>query len=220
MTDHAPGARVGGDRDIQVTREGVVWRVGKQYINTPLPKGYPAPTPTGAIEIKEYPAVRRAQVTKTGDPDWGMNWAFWPLFQHIKKRNIAMTSPVEMNYTGLEAAGADDPESWTMSFLYRDETLGPTGTDKNIEIVDIEPVTVVAMGFTGKYRMARIREHYRMLEEWLESQSEWEAAGEARALCYNGPEQRDNLLWGEVQIPVKRRVTTGTPASDGASAAR
>lgn len=208
---HPPGRRVAGDMQAAVERRGAYWISGKQFINTPLPAGYPAPTPAGAIEIKSYPAVRRAQVTRTGDPDWGMNWAFWPLFQHIKKRNIAMTSPVEMNYRGLSPDGRANPESWTMSFLYREQNLGPTGADRNLEVVDAEPLTVVAVGFMGQYRLSRVREHYRLLEDWLASQAEWERAGEPRALCYNGPEQRDRYLWGEVQVPIRRR----TPAAAG-----
>lgn len=221
--DHAPGTRVGGDMAIQVTREGDIWRSGDQFINTPLPRGYPAPTPMGAIEIKEYPLVRRAQVKRDGNPDWGMGWAFWPLFQHIKQREIAMTSPVEMDFEGMTGAPSSKPDSWTMSFLYRAPELGPTGADKKVEVVDIEPVTVVAIGFKGSYKLSRVREHLGTLENWLNGQNEWEPVGEPRALYYNGPEQRESRKWGEVQIPITRLTPTeaGSSASgDGTSAAR
>ena len=84
-------------------------------------------------------------------PDWGMNFAFFPLFNHIKRRDIAMTSPVEMNYDGLGEPGATKPTGWTMSFLYRTLELGTEGTDANDErifVEDIPPVIVVAIGIS------------------------------------------------------------------------
>lgn len=50
-----------------------------------------------------------------------MNMGFFPLFNHIKRNDIAMTSPVEMDYRGLfdPATGVQakqDSMSWTMSF--------------------------------------------------------------------------------------------------------
>lgn len=50
------------------------------------------------IEVKAYPAVRRAEWSGKGESDMGRVKSFWPLFQHIRKSKIAMTSPVEMEY--------------------------------------------------------------------------------------------------------------------------
>lgn len=74
------------------------WRSADGYlgIEAPLPKGYPAPTPSGCIEVKTYPSIRRAEIK--GRDVGGEGNGFWPLFQHIQSRNIAMTSPVEVDY--------------------------------------------------------------------------------------------------------------------------
>ena len=199
--------RVGGDLAAASEFVKGEFRSGGCRITTPLPEGYPAPTPPGAIELKRYPLVRRAEIGGTMTPDWGMNFAFFPLFNHIKRREIAMTAPVEMNYQGLEAAGAEKPSSWTMSFVYRTPEQGAAGVDpkdERVRIEDVPPMTVVAVGMRGPYKMGRMNKGITQLRDWLAQQSDWEAAGEPRTLFYNGPEASSRDLWSEVQIPVRQ----------------
>lgn len=203
-----PTERVAGD--VQATTDFVngEYRSGACRITTPLPDGYPPPTPPDAIEIKRYPMVRRAEIGGTMTPDWGMNFAFFPLFNHIKRREIAITSPVEMNYEGLGVEGSERPSSWTMSFVYRTPAQGAAGVDpkdERILIEDIPPLTVAAIGVRGPYKLKQVNQGIAQLRSWLSQQSEWEEHGEPRALFYNGPEARSADLWSEVQIPVRRR---------------
>lgn len=200
--------RVAGDPTHAVEFVDGQYRSGDCRITTPLPEGYPAPTPPGAIELKRYPLVRRAEIGGTMTPDWGMNFAFFPLFNHIKRREIAMTSPVEMNYEGLDAQTATTPTSWTMSFVYRTPNSGPDGADAKddrILVEDIPPVTVIAIGMRGPYKLKRVNQGLANLRDWLSKQSEWEVAGDPRALYYNGPEMSSPDKWSEVQIPLRRR---------------
>lgn len=139
--------RVGGDQEAVVIRRGENHYFEDCAITTPLPAGYPLPTPPGAIDLKRYPSIRRAEVTGDARPDLGMNFAFWPLFRHIKDRGIAMTSPVEMDYRGGE--GEEVGTEWTMSFVYRTADLGPTGDLGRVRVVDTEPMTVLALGGKG-----------------------------------------------------------------------
>jgi len=206
--DEPAVTRVAGDMRALTEFVDGEFRSGDCRIPTPLPEGYPAPTPPGAIELKRYPLVRRAEISGTMTPDWGMNFAFFPLFNHIKRRDIAMTSPVELNYAGLEPSTSKGPESWTMSFLYSSADLAPAGTDPKdtrILIEDIPPVVVVAIGTRGDYKLNRVKKGVSELRGWLSQQSEWEEAGEPRALFYNGPEVRSRDKWLEVQLPVRRR---------------
>jgi hypothetical protein len=209
-----PGAilRVGGEPPHEVVREWDDFRAGPCAITTPLPDGYPDPTPPGAIDIKRYPAVRRAEVSGSGWSDVGMNVAFFPLFQHIKNRDIAMTSPVEMDYPPSAGAPAPElpgeqppPRRWTMSFLYRSPDLGPIGiAERNVRVVDIPPMTVISIGLRGPYSETRIREALEPLYDWLAANPEWKVAGAPRALYYNGPERRNADKWAEAQIPIRR----------------
>lgn len=209
--------RVSGDMEIAVEKRGFSYFAGGGSVTTPLPEGYPAPTPPGAIEIKHYPSVRRAQVTVDGgvNPDRGQNASFWPLFQHIQANGIAMTAPVEMEYEGLQADGRGDLRQWTMSFLYRTQDLHPTGTDgsnSNVVIIDTEPVVVLSAGYLGDYNLLRVRAELFRLNKWLDEQSEWESAGAPRSFGYNDPSVPRSRRWGEVQIPIRRVVAE--PSTD------
>lgn len=197
--------RVGGNLDAplesQVKRDGtVVWKSGRSSIDTPLPEGYAPPTPPGAIEIKSYPVVRRA-VTSS---DQGRNGGFWPLFNHIQDRGIAMTSPVEMDYAGLRPGPDAEIESSTMAFLYRRTDQGPVGTDGRVAVEDLPPVTVLAMGVRGRHDVGVMMEELEVLGDWLADNPDWEVAGDARALHYNGPMTWPGAKWSEVQVPIKR----------------
>jgi len=197
--------RVGGDLFAIVEHEGETFRCGAALIDTPLPKGYPAPTPAGAIELKAYPTVRRAQVAGERNPDLGQNSSFWPLFEHIKKHDIAMTSPVEMDYDGLERHDAAPRESdWTMSFLYRTPEMNGTGTEGRVVVADLPPVTMLAIGYTGSYSVGKVNVEVEKLYVWLDAHPEYRAIGPPRAMFYNGPDTPAARRWAEVQLPVER----------------
>ncbi|MCW5769181.1 MAG: heme-binding protein [Phycisphaeraceae bacterium] len=203
--------RVGGDLEAQTIFNNGVYTSGKARIDTPLPEGYPPPTPPGAIELKRYPIVRRAEFSSNGPADLGMNVAFWPLFKHIQRRDIEMTSPVEMDYRGLESGS---PNGWTMSFLYRRVDQGPTGKDGLVTVQDAPPITVVAIGMTAPYATRNLTDGLNELNTWLASQTAWERAGDPRAMHYNGPEVRPQNRWMEVQIPVRLRTPVTLLAED------
>jgi hypothetical protein len=198
---------VGGECEYEVEMRDGLYVAGPFRIEEKLPEGYPRPTPPGLIEIKHYPSVRRAEVKGTGDPNAGSGFAFFPLFNHIQDRDIAMTSPVEIDYDSMDhdAAGGDDSEhAWRMSFLYRTPDLGPTGEDGNIVVYDTEPVTVVSIGVRGPYGMNTVHRGLAKLDEWFASQNAWERAGTPRSFSYNGPYVPNRLKWSEVQVPVRR----------------
>lgn len=199
----APGSsvRVGGDINASITTTSKGFRFGPSSIDTHLPDGYPAPTPPGSIDIKSYPSVRLAEVQGASSPDGGMNKAFWPLFQHIKKHDIAMTSPVEMNYQNLDENNT--PDAWSMAFLYRTPDLNETGTEGNITVRDADPVTVLSLGAKGDYSMSLVNTAREQLQSWLDQNPQWVSDGEWRALYYNGPSLFWWNKWAEVQIPIR-----------------
>jgi hypothetical protein len=171
------------------------------------------------IELKTYPVVRRAEYTASGSSNFGMNVGFWPLFNHIKDRDIAMTSPVEMDYRPEGERAPLDPMkdatgSWTMSFLYRSTDLGPTGDAGRVKVVDHPEMTVIAIGMRGGYGMGTMNAGLEKLQEWFAGQDQWEPAGNPRGLNYNGPQVPMRSKWSEVQVPVRRRVTEGAKAAE------
>jgi hypothetical protein len=48
-------SRVGGDLDARIEIRDGEYRFGPSRIESPLPAGYPEPTPPGAIDVKRYP---------------------------------------------------------------------------------------------------------------------------------------------------------------------
>ena len=212
--------RVGGNRDAAIQVVDGVYRFEQAMIESPLPDGYPEPTPFGAIDIKEYPSVRRAELTSKDDSGSGMVAGFFPLFNHIKKRDIPMTAPVEMDYPGLytdfmkDEPGAEGETK--MSFLYRSSTQGPVGEDGKIVVRDAAPVTVLSIGARGAFDAAK---EFDALRTWLKAQEEWEVAGDPRMFVYNGPFIDPEWRWSEVQVPVRRRATPSKDAPAAAPAA-
>lgn len=109
---------------------------------SPLPKGYPMPGPFGEITKKSYPEYRAA-VTSTNGPNRG----FWTLFQHIKRQDIAMTSPVEMKM-GEQENG--DLRMEEMSFLYRHVEQGQAGKDGDkVKVLDLPKMEVLNYAWQG-----------------------------------------------------------------------
>ena len=212
--------RVGGNRDAAIQVVDGVYRFEQAMIESPLPDGYPEPTPFGAIDIKEYPSVRRAELTSKDDSGSGMVAGFFPLFNHIKKRDIPMTAPVEMDYPGLytdfmkDEPGAEGETK--MSFLYRSSTQGPVGEDGKIVVRDAAPVTVLSVGARGAFDAAK---EFDALRTWLKAQEEWEVAGDPRMFVYNGPFIDPEWRWSEVQVPVRRRAAPSKDAPATAPAA-
>lgn len=208
--------RVGGDMAIEVKQDGDVFTSDRVRIDTPLPLGYPRPTPPGAIEIKSYPVVRRAEVVVTDDPASGSAGGFWPLFRHIQSRKIAMTAPVEMDLPDLGKDETARGGKWTMSFLYREMALGETGKDGMVNIVDLPPLHVISVGFRGPYGGETLAKMLKQLDETLATQKEWEREPELapRLMGYNGPEVSWRNRWGELQIPVRRVGGTTTTAGE------
>lgn len=182
-----------------------LWLSGNGRITTPLPVGYPAPTAPGAIELKSYPSIRRAEVGGSILPDLSSNLGFWKLFRHIKSRGIAMTAPVEMEYRSLDLSGSRDDGSWSMAFLYREPSLGPTGVSGDVTVVDSNPTVFLSVGALGSYGIDDSLRVLETLKQALTEMAHHEAAGSVRVLHYNGPDVPNGRRWFEVQVPVRRK---------------
>jgi hypothetical protein len=109
---------------------GGTWMVKE----APLPEGWPVLTPVGDVQVKQYP-VYRAAVVDESRVGGEMGPMFMTLFQHIKRNDIAMTTPVEMGY----ARNADAPAGMTsMAFIYRRPGWGAIGADGDVMVRDVE----------------------------------------------------------------------------------
>jgi hypothetical protein len=155
-----------------------------------LPEGFPTYTPAGAIEVKQYPARRLAKAD-----------GFWTLFRHITTNDIAMTTPVQMDYS------ADDQgrvRQRSMAFYYGSGELGEAGRQGAVEVVDDQPQWVVSLGVRGWSTRESIADAKSRLEAWLKRHPEYEIDGDLRVMGYNSPMVRGGRQFHEVQLPVRK----------------
>lgn len=169
----------------------------KPLIEAPLPEGFPEPTPVGEIQVKHYPEYRLARTQMTG----AETGSFWTLFTHIKKKDIAMTAPVETTYG---ASGPDQLQPRTMAFLYRSTKQGDLGDDEKVDVIDVPAMTVLSIGVRGDVTKAKLADAKSRLETWLkEHAKDYEASGPLRVMGYNSPFVAANKRFTEVEIPIR-----------------
>ena len=171
-----------------------------------MPKGFPGYTPVGQIEVKRYPAYRKASASGMAE--------FWTLFQHIKENNVAMTAPVEMDYGDPRATKSKER---SMSFLYERPDQGATGRQGSVEVVDVPAMTVVSIGCRGARTAAAIAEAREKLVKWLdEKKGQYVASGPMRVMGYNSPFVPRDKNFFEVQISIKPATVSsaGAPRKD------
>jgi len=179
------------------------------------PCGFPPPGPVGTVIVKDYPAYRLAR-TQAGETDHatGPNQMFGPLFNHIRRNDIAMTAPVEMEYaktslTSTDAGSVAGTNALTsMGFLYAEPFLGSTGpdpSDSRVVVEDIPAMTVVSVSLRGNYTPRNFAAGADVLRDWFSTRSDqFRVAGSPRYLAYNSPFVPGFFKLGEVQIPVER----------------
>jgi len=203
----------------------------RMFNEAPLAEGWPELTPVGEIQVKAYPQTRAA-VVRDESPEVDvedasaqgdavveeplksraerrreMDGAFMKLFRHIKKNEIAMTSPVDMGYAEVDAEAADAdavPEQVSMAFLYRRTDQGEAGEDGEVLVEDVPARTYVSIGVRGGYTDKRFVKNLAALDVWLEENADdWEPGGPPRYLGYNSPFVPPFMRYGEVQRPVR-----------------
>ncbi len=165
----------------------------KPVAEAPLPKNFPPHTPVGKIEVKNYPAYRKAEATGAV--------AFWTLFGHIKSADIPMTAPVEMTY---QVDGPPAGRERAMAFLYENPETGSPGRQGNVEVIDVPAATVLSIGVRGPRSDAVLAEAERMLRTWLEqNKTRYEQGGPIRVMGYNSPFVARDRQFFEVQMPIR-----------------
>lgn len=159
-----------------------------------LPAGFPAPGPYGEIVKKEYPAYRAARTDTSG-----ANRGFWTLFRHIKKNEIAMTTPVEMT---MKDTDDGELEMAQMAFLYEDPKMGNAGPDgSKVEVVDLPTMKVLSIAWRGPRNDGTINEYKKKLLE--ESKKQGLKGDVFRVLGYNSPSVPRSKRTHELQLIIE-----------------
>lgn len=174
--------------------------------SAPLPEGFPKPTADGEINVKQYPAYRSATVQVEGDLGSASSRGFSPLFRHISDNDISMTAPVEAQYpvATLQANAASQGNA-AISFLYQDINVVPKAVDRDVQIEDTPPMTVVSFGVRGGYDYDIYTTGIERLQSWLAAHPEYSVVGSPRRFFYDGPFIPDALKRSDIQIPIQRK---------------
>jgi hypothetical protein len=180
----------------------VLFGIYQQAMATPLPVGFPAPTQSDRIEVKQYPAYRSGTYRYEGRLEDATGNAFNPLFNHISSNNIAMTSPVEARYPTETLDRKLDRGIVQVSFLYRSTDIIPQQVAKDIRVEDHAPMLVVSIGIQGAYNYAGYQENLAKLQQWLAEHPQYKVSGEPRRFFYDSPFTPEPLKRSEVQIPI------------------
>lgn len=173
--------------------------------DAPLAEGWPKATRPGVIEIKAYPGYRGAIARGKNASLGADDVLFYPLFLHITKSNVPMTSPVLNTIDPLMIDKPGSTGDVEMEFVYRTRELGPTGRGIGAVVVEDRPASsYVCLGIQGDLEPEKIRAAVATLRAWVEDhKAEWAVDGKPRRLGYHSPMvEKDTRLW-EVQISVK-----------------
>lgn len=185
LEPHSPARDAIAAGDLDAAREMLSFC---PYTEAPLPEGFPAFTPVGVIEIKQYPAYRKA-----------VGPAFWPLFQHIQTQNIPMTAPVEMT----RAPSRDGRDG--MAFLYQNTHVGETGPIDGVAVEDTPATLAVSLGVRGRMSEELAEGAKATLRSWLAEQTAYEAASDEpfRLFGYSSPMVPDAKKYWETQMVIQ-----------------
>jgi hypothetical protein len=202
-----------------------IFAVGVWYYavsNVERPK-YALVTQDGTIEVRDYPALVVAEVTRRGDRNAAVRAGFSLLANYIFAKNrggdslsvtapvlqeretIAMTAPVTQtpSVVGSGQSGAD--ASWAIRFImpskYTLETLSKAAGD-DVALLQLPPQRRAAIRFSGVATDATIATNEAALRAWLALRG-MAILGAPTYACYNDPFTPGPLRRNEVIFPRK-----------------
>jgi len=181
----------------------------------------------GAIEVRDYPALVVAEVTRRGDRGSAVRAGFSPLAGYIFARNrggesVSMTAPVLQTQTAqsdqkiaMTAPVTQTPapssdgnaanDSWVIRFImpsqYTLATL-PKAAGDDVRLLDVPPSRRAAIRFSGVATDALIEMNERALRTWLAARA-ITILGPPTYAYYNDPFTPGLLRRNEVLFDVK-----------------
>ncbi|MEM1414479.1 MAG: heme-binding protein [Myxococcota bacterium] len=169
----------------------------------------------GDLELRDYPALTVAEVTRRGSRQQAVSAGFGPLARYIfaKARGgddpIAMTAPVTQTQKIAMTAPVTQQETaegtWTVRFIMPSEhTLETLPVPaEEVRLSELAPQRMAVIQFSGRTTDERVAAHEARLREWMEAR-ELAATGPATYAYYDDPWMPGPLRRNEVMVPVAR----------------
>ncbi|MEM6500189.1 MAG: heme-binding protein, partial [Pseudomonadota bacterium] len=174
-----------------------VWSTSS--VETPT---YTVQVTNGDIELRNYPAMTLAQVTRSGSRRSAVQAGFSPLARYIFAKDrtgekIAMTAPVVQSQLNDE---------WTVSFILPAAITADSAPTpaSDVQVVSQPERLVAAIRFSGSWSDARFQNASQRLLAWVEEQG-FGIDGAVEYGYYNDPFTPAFLRRNEVLVPVRAR---------------
>ncbi len=180
---------------------------------------YVSVTQDGAIEVRDYPALIVAEVTRRGDRNNAVRAGFSPLAGYIFAKNrsgdsISMTAPVTqardviaMTAPVTQTPSAAGDQTWLVRFVmpakYTLETL-PKAGGEDVRLLQVPATRRAAIRFSGVATDASIALNEKTLGEWLAARNIM-VIGVPTYAYYNDPFTPGPLRRNEVMFDVQTR---------------
>lgn len=162
---------------------------------------YASVTRDDTIEIRDYPALVVAEVTRRGERQAAVRAGFSPLAGYIfaksrEGKTVSMTAPV------IQTPTQANDQSWLIRFVmpskYSLETL-PKAAGEDVRLVELPAARRAAIRFSGTATDALIAQNEAMLRAWL-AQRAIAIQGAPTYAYYNdpwtpGPLRRNEVLF-------------------------
>ena len=152
-------------------------------------------TPVGEIKILKLPARIALEATSEDHYFSENNGLFRKLFGYISNHDLAMTTPVE----------ADIDPGKMRFFVGKKDAEKPRPNTSTVTVRDLESMTVVAIGVRGSYSEENFKENKTALLDWLKENPDYEQAGSAYAVYWDGPFIPWFLKRSEIHLPIQPR---------------
>jgi SOUL heme-binding protein len=163
----------------------------------------------GTMELRDYPSLVVAEVTRQGDRNTAVRAGFNPLATYIFARNrtgesISMTAPVTQTPDGNRSGQSAATASWSIRFVmpakYTLETL-PKAAGDDVRLLELPPQRRAAIRFSGVATDALIATNEAALRAWLAARG-ITIIGEPTYAYYNDPFTPGPLRRNEVMFDV------------------
>jgi effector-binding domain-containing protein len=192
--------------------------VGIWMVNNVEQPDYTVERQDGPIEVRRYPPLVVAEVTRTGDRQTAVSAGFSPLADYIfakdragtsismtapvtqEREKIAMTAPVTQTRTK-----DGDSTNWKVHFFmppnYRLDELPKPGS-KDVSLRELPASRRVAIRFSGVASDELIAENESRLREWA-GRNGYRATGNPIYAYYNAPFTPGPLRRNEVMLQLE-----------------
>jgi hypothetical protein len=163
--------------------------------NLPL-MGYEAmheKTPVGGIRVLELPKRIALEAKSPQGYFSENNGLFRTLFGYISKHDLSMTTPVE----------AEIKPGKMRFFVGEKDAAKKRPKTAKVEVINLDPITVVAIGIRGSYSSENFQKHEKLLLEWIDDNPNYETSGTAYAVYWDGPFIPWLLKRSEVHLPIR-----------------